>query len=772
MGRSTHPTLRALLAGPLALLAACATCVAVGTPAIASDQPIGVAVPAPTAAERASDVPADEIGGALALHATSEGTRTIVMVDDAPTLDRVLLSGIAALDVWRDGFFGFVAGLDATTQARLRATPGVRSVEPDQPIHAEQANPPWGLDRIDQATLPLDGSYDPAATGLGVTAYLIDSGLWLSHTEFTGRVADGAYIDFGDGLDVWDCTGHGTHVAGILGGSTYGVAKQVTLVPVRVLDCHGGGSVAQTIAGINWVIDHHAAGTPAVANMSVGGSYNAGLNAAVAALIADGVTVVAAAGNDATDTCTTSPGSLPQAITVAASDQGDADADFSNYGSCNDLFAPGVGITSAWAGSNTATNTISGTSMAAPHVAGAAALVLQSAPSSSPAQVWATLDAWSTKGELSTCCGDPDKLLYVPRVAPAGPVGTELSTVQPARLYDSRSSAGPRPARSITEVQVAGLAGVPADATLAALNVTALDPQAPGYFTVFPCGTAPPNASNLNFRARQTIPNAAVVRIGAGGKVCVYTSATAGLLVDVDGYVPSTSHVAALDPFRLYDSRASGQPRPAGSITEVQVAGAGGVDPAAAAALLNVTAVDAVSAGYLTVFPCGSDPPNASNLNFTAGQTIANSVLGRIGSGGRICIYTSAAAGLLVDVNGGVATGTAFAAVDPVRLHDSRASGQPVPGGTRTIVQVAGRGGVPAGATTALLNVTATEATGAGYLTVYPCGASLPNASNLNVAPGDTIPNAVVAKLSPDGKACVYTSVAAGIVVDVDGYAT
>jgi hypothetical protein len=575
---------------------------------------------------------------------------------------------------------------------------------------------------------------------------------------------------------------------------------------VKVLDCDGKGTSSSVVAGINEVVADHQAGVPAVANMSVGGTASAAVDAAVEAMIDDGITVVAAAGNDSTDSCTQSPARVPEAITVAASTSGDDDAWFSNYGACNDLFAPGVGVQSAAIGaSNTDSRLMSGTSMAAPHVAGVAALVLESAPASTPAEVWTTIEAASTKGVLSECCGDPDKLLFVPPPPPApdpepivpppteppatappttttppappspgapAPAVPDLATVQPARLYDSRSGPGDRPAGTITAVQVAGSAGVPADASLAALNVTAVAPGAAGYLTVFPCGGAAPNASNVNFAAGQTIPNAAVVRIGDGGRVCVFTSATTGLLIDVNGYAPAGSRLAALQPYRLLDSRASGAPRPGGSVTEVVVAGAGGVAADATTALLNVTAVDTLADGYLTVYPCGTAPPNASNVNYRAGQTIANTAIARIGAGGKVCVFTSAAAGVLVDVNAAAPPDATVVAVDPYRLLDTRQAGGAVAAGSVTVVHVAGAGGVPAAARTALLNVTALEATDAGYLTVFPCGTTPPNASNLNVATGDTIPNAVVARLASDGTVCVYASVVAGLLVDVDGYAT
>jgi hypothetical protein len=329
-----------------------------------------------------------------------------------------------------------------------------------------------------------------------------------------------------------------------------------------------------------------------------------------------------------------------------------------------------------------------------------------------------------------------------------------------------------RPAGSVTEVQVTGLGGVPMGAATALLNVTAIAPVGAGFMTMFPCGQAAPQASNVNFRNGQTIPNAAVVKLDTFGRVCVYTSATAGLLVDVNGYTPASSDITALNPYRLYDSRSSagvGQP---GSVTYIKVTGVGGVPATAAAALLNVTAVSAAAAGYMTVFPCGTPVPDTSNLNYAAGQTIANAVLARLGVGGLVCVYTSAAAGLLVDVNASVPLGSGLAAVDPFRLHDTRTGAGALAAGSITQVVVAGRGGVAADATTAVLNVTVISAQEPGFATVFPCGAAVPQASNLNFDTGDTIPNAVVAKIGEGGAVCVYTSAAAGLLVDVNGYAT
>jgi subtilisin family serine protease len=318
--------------------------------------------------------------------------------------------GGAVVDNYTSAVTGFHARMSRLQARRLAANPAVRSVEQDARVTADvttQTKPTWGLDRIDQEKLPLSGTYTYRSAA-GVTAYVLDTGIRISARDLEGRARNG--YDFIDNDKVaQDCNGHGTHVAGTIGGKTYGVAKDVQLVAVRVLDCKGSGSYSAIIKGIDWVTRN--AVKPAVANMSLGGSTSKTLNDAVKKSIEAGITYAVAAGNDNRDACKQSPASQPDAITVAATDGADARASFSNFGACVDLFAPGVRIASLSAKSDTGTTTMSGTSMASPHVAGAAALVLGAYPAYTPKQVRDALVANASANRVSDRAGSPNRLL-------------------------------------------------------------------------------------------------------------------------------------------------------------------------------------------------------------------------------------------------------------------------------------------------------------------------------------------------------------------------
>lgn len=312
------------------------------------------------------------------------------------------------------GFAGAIS--DAARQGLLRDNRVVR-VEPDgiaTIVGTTETNATWGLDRVDQRSLPLSGTYTYNVTGAGVTAYIIDTGIRFDHSEFGGRAVSG--YDAVDGGSADDCNGHGTHVSGTVGGGTYGVAKGVNLVAVRVLNCSGSGTWSGVIAGIDYVTANHTTG-PAVANMSLGGGSNSSVDDAVRRMIADGVATAVAAGNGNSagrgqNACRYSPARVAEAMTIGATDQTDGKTGWSNYGSCVDWFAPGLGITSAWYTSTTATNTISGTSMATPHTAGVAALYLQGDPAASPQTVRDALYANSTKGVVNNSKTANNHLLF------------------------------------------------------------------------------------------------------------------------------------------------------------------------------------------------------------------------------------------------------------------------------------------------------------------------------------------------------------------------
>jgi subtilisin family serine protease len=350
--------------------------------------------------------------GAAPLHAAGangiEGEYIVVLRDGASPTGVAAAAGVNPRFVYTAALVGFAASLNHGQLAALRHHPAVAYLEQDQVFEAKQSSVPWNLDRIDQRYLPLDGRYNVNTTASTVTAYVIDTGILTAHTQFGGRAAVAYDALGGNGQD---CNGHGTHVAGVIGGSTYGVAKGVRLRAVRVLSCTGSGSTSGIIAGIDWVRLNHV--KPAVANLSIGGGYSSALNTAVNNMANAGVYTAVASGSSNANACNYSPSSASQVTTAAPSNQSDQRVTSGNYGSCVHLYAPGAQIVSAWHTSTTATQTLSGSSLAAPHVAGVGALYLAYYPGASNTTVRSWIINNATVGVLSGVpTGTPNRLLF------------------------------------------------------------------------------------------------------------------------------------------------------------------------------------------------------------------------------------------------------------------------------------------------------------------------------------------------------------------------
>ncbi|MDG4766470.1 S8 family serine peptidase [Solwaraspora sp. WMMD406] len=448
----------------------------------------------------------------------------VVFKDDRVTRPRVAATartltarhGGTVARTYRDALRGFEARMSAAAAKRVAAHPSVAYVQQNRTVSlaaTQSPTPSWGLDRIDQAALPLNNSYTYPNSGSGVTAYIIDTGIRFAHSDFGGRAVTG--FDAVDGGSADDGNGHGTHVAGTVGGTAYGVAKSVTLVGVRVLNNSGSGTYAGVIAGIDWVTADHAAGEPAVANMSLGGGFDQAVNDAVARSIADGVVYSIAAGNSNANACNYSPASTPAAITVGATTNTDARASYSNFGTCLDIFAPGSNITAPWHTSNTATNTISGTSMAAPHVAGAAALALAANPGYTPQQIGDLLVDDATSNVVTNPgTGSPNKLLYVGDIVPptqdfaiavtptagaTNPGGSVTATVSTATVIGTPHSVA------------LGVSGLPAGVTAAfspstvtsggsaTLTLSTAATTIPGIYALTVTGTGPETTQTASY---------------------------------------------------------------------------------------------------------------------------------------------------------------------------------------------------------------------------------------------------------------------------------
>ncbi|GIH73116.1 S8 family peptidase [Sphaerimonospora thailandensis] len=388
----------------------------------------GLAITAPAQADPVKIRSAAEpVPGSYIVAFKDETARPGVTSDRANELARKYNGKIKF--VYTAGLRGFAVKMSENDALRLAADPAVAYVQRDGTAHIAdtQNNATWGIDRIDQRNLPLNQTYTYSAKAENVTAYIVDTGIYKDHRDYGGRASYG--YDFIDNDSTpQDCHGHGTHVAGTVGSNTYGVAKGVKLVGVRVLNCQGTGEWSQIIAGIDWVVKNAA--RPAVVNMSIGGGADTSVDNAVKQAVDAGITMVVAAGNDSANACNYSPARAPSAITVGATDSRDTRSSFSNHGSCLDIFAPGSSILSTSNSGGTAT--MSGTSMASPHVAGAAALYLSGNPSATPAQVAQALVANATPNVVSSPgSGSPNKLLYTGFIGGGGPSPSPSPTPNP-----------------------------------------------------------------------------------------------------------------------------------------------------------------------------------------------------------------------------------------------------------------------------------------------------------------------------------------------------
>jgi subtilisin family serine protease len=673
---------------------------------------------------------------------------------------------------------GFSVTMTAAQARRVAGHPAVAFVEQNQTIRvdATQTNPPsWGLDRIDQRPLPLDHAYTYTTTASNVHAYVIDTGIRLSHNDFGGRAATGV-DEITPGGTADDCNGHGTHVAATVGGSTYGVAKGVSLVAVRVLDCAGSGSTETVLAGVDWVTAN--AVKPAVANMSLGSSPDPALDSAVSNSIASGVSYTVSAGNRNADACGQSPARVAAAITVGATDINDNRASFSNFGSCLDVFAPGVGITSASNASDTATRVLSGTSMAAPHVTGAAALVLADNPTFSPAQVQASLIGNATPSSVvNRGSGSPNQLLYTGSTPTPPPVADD---------FDLRANTDP------VLMVPGGSASSGIQIPITAGNAQTVSLSAIGLPTGVSASFSPPSlstglTSTATFDAsNSTAPGHYSVAIAvAGAAVTHLLSLTVIVSSNVGTYYPLT-------PARILDTRiglgAPTAPLGQGSTISLQVTGRGGVPASGVGAVvLNVTSTGATAPSFVTVYPNGVSRPLASSLNIVPGWTGANSVTVAVGTGGKVNIYNnSGSTHMIADVVGFYADGTTvvpqfgiggeYQPVIPGRLFDSRTDlGEKIPAGSFEQVGVDFGPDVNQHIRALVVNVTAVSPESDGYVATWNGNGPLPGTSTLNYKRGDgAVPNMAVV---PAGQCCggfpaigVYTHATSHIIVDLMGF--
>ncbi|MBW3650219.1 MAG: S8 family serine peptidase, partial [Actinobacteria bacterium] len=750
---------------------------------------------------------------------------------------------------------GFTARLSDAQVAALQHHPDIELVTPDRPVQASgvvplvpKESPPTGVRRIEAGTTTT------ARQASTANVAVLDTGIDLDHGDL--NAVHGKNCTGSGPAD--DDQGHGTHVAGSVaalnnGAGITGVAPGTKVYAVKVLDAKGAGTFSQIICGIDWVTSTRTDPDPgndiAVANLSLGGSGSPvgtcatttdPLHRAICNSIAVGVTYVVAAGNSGWDFDDPSvpdvPAAYPEVLTVSAAadsdgrpgalggspacdsrQSDDTHATFSNYastpaGAAHLVAAPGVCIFSTYPANRYAI--MSGTSMAAPHVAGVVALCLGEAGAAgpcsglTPAQVTARIlsDAKARSGEsLYGFTGDPLRMVsgrsygHLVWANNAGPAANaRYHPLAPSRILDTRSGNG-APAAKVgpgarVDLQVTGRGGVPTTGVSAVVvNVTVTEPTAGSHLTAWPTGSARPVASNLNYSAGKTVPNLVVAKVGTGGKVSLFNnSGSTHVIADVvgwydDGNSTSGALFSPLSPSRILDTR-SGNGAPAakvgpGASVDLQVTGRGGVPTSGVSAVVvNVTVTEPTAGSHLTAWPTGSSRPLASNLNYTAGQTVPNLVVAKVGAGGKVSLFNnSGQTHVIADVVGwygaeGATTGPRYTSLVPARILDTRSgNGAPaakVGAGASVDLQVTGRGGVPtSGVSAVVVNVTVTEPTAGSHLTAWPTGSSRPLASNLNYTAGQTVPNLVVAKVGAGGKVSLFNnSGQTHVIADVVGW--
>lgn len=714
----------------------------------------------------ADGAPADTVTPGAYIVVLDEGSTAADVAEVAEAADR---EG-AEVGGTVDGVVDAVMVSDATAVVDVLADlPSVAYVEPDAVWRAAdvttQNGASWGLDRVDQIARPLNGTYRYAGTGAGVRAYIMDSGIRAGHSQFGGRVV-GGYTTLSDGRGTDDCDGHGTAVAGIVGGATYGVAKQATLVPVRVLDCDGFTTVFEVLDALEWIAADAVA--PAVVNMSLGGPRSLAVDTAVRNLVSSGIPVVAAAGNDGADACNGSPSGERAAITVGATDRNDRRPEWSDDGPCVDLFAPGVDVTSAGLASDTASVAVIGTSFSAPYVAGAAALLLGSDPGMTAPDVAAAIIGTSSPGLIANPIGTPAARPGTPNRLLRVALPSGFVPQPPLRIAEAV------PVNGGTSVTVALPSQVPAGVTAVAVNVTVSATTATTYVSVCPAEVSSAScrtSSSVNAYPGRDVANLAMPLVGDARALRVYNNAgSARVSVDLVGwFVPAGgAELVAQPPDRDDDDRPRIGPGDSAVIT------LDSTPPGATAAAVRVTVADVTANTYLSVCPVAqpvSECSEQSTLNSRL-RDIGNLAIVPIDADGRIRLFNNRGeVTALTDVVGFFVPeggGARYTAMAPTRVLDRRAIG-PAAALTESMAAL-----VPTAATAVSANVTVAGASTTSFVSVCPAGTSVAacrGTSTVNPYPNvDTASTTIVATGPSAGLLYANNAGSSLLFTDVQGY--